>query len=468
MANSFETDIPEFDELNLEELLSIPENERFDRTLGGQDSIGKAIAALGTKNGGLLLVGQDDLKKGGQLKGLPDNFQEEFRNAISSVKPVPLYQQKNVEIKGISVALIRVQSVGSLKPCSYKGIYYERKGDSNPPMDPDEVKRYHLFYGASNPENMPTHAKKADIDEDELTTYQKLTGKTKENLIQSVNTENGFLSVRGVVVLCKRPEPFLEGAFVEIQRYDNVMGSSPVPIGQPIKISKPARQMIEETAKILEQNLPVTRVYEGARMIQNPAIPTSVIRESVTNAVAHRNYRSHEHIRVRIYADGFDISNPAVLTEKMWADILETQTTYHPNEGIYTFLNPAQLYDARGEGIWKIREELEKLGKVAPEFKVIGDTPSTFYVRISLSPKGAKDVKRQKLEELISKRKTITSSEVMKLLKISRVTAITLLKDLAKRGMIEHQGSTKTSKYIVKNKPQKVEPVSGSNKIQSN
>ena len=443
--------VQEFDEMDLDELLKRSEDELFDRTRGGQDNIGETIAAFGTKNGGLILVGQDDLKSGGKLLGISErDFQNEFTNAIANVKPAPLTQQKLVTERGVKLALIRVQGAGILRPCSYKGIYYERKGDSSPRLLPEEVKRYHLLYGFTNSENMPTFARKTDIDENELEYYSKLLGKSKENLLQSIMPEKDFLTVRGIVILSKRPEDFLEGAFIEIQRYDNMIGSPPVPIGPAIKISKPARQAIEEATAIVEQNIPVSRTYEGARMTQTAAIPISVIREVVTNAIAHRNYRSHEHIRIRIYADGFDVSNPAAITERMWADILASHIPYHPNEGIHKFLNPAGLYEGRGEGIWKMREELEKLGKSAPEFKVIGDAPSMFYVRISLTPAKTKDVKRHKLVELVSKKEEITTSEVMKRLNVSRVTAITRLNELVKQGILEHQGSTRSSKYVVK------------------
>jgi len=444
-------EIPELSDLVIEELLKRPEDEAFDRTLGGQENIGRKIAGFGTKNGGLLLVGQDDLAKSGEVQGIvEEEFQKEFGNAIAGVKPTPLTQQKIVSVGGVKVAIIRVQNVGELKPCSYNGVYYERKGDTTPRLSPEEVRRYHLLFGSANAEDIPTHAKKTDIDESELTVYSTLLKKANENIIHSVTAPNGFLTVRGVVVLSRKPDEYLEGTFMEIQRYDNFIGSAPNPVGPAIKISKPARQLIEEAAAIVEQNLPIIRTYEGAKMVHAPSIPPSVIREAVANSVAHRNYRSHEHIRIRIYSDGFDVSNPAVINEKMWADIVANQTTYHPNEGIYTFLNPAQLYEGRGEGIWKIREELEKRGMVAPEFKVIGEGPSAFYAKISLTPARAKDLKRKKLEELITSRTEIKTSDVMKKLKVSRVTAISMLKELVEQQKLEHEGGGRSSKYRVK------------------
>ncbi|MBI4173346.1 MAG: hypothetical protein HY519_01370 [Candidatus Aenigmarchaeota archaeon] len=445
-------EIPELTIVAVEEAIKTPESETFDRTLGGQESIGKKIAGFGTKSGGILLVGQEDISKGGEIVGIvEEKFHMEFGNAIAGVKPTPLTQVRIVQTAdGRRLALIRVQHVGNLRPCTYNGAYYERKGSTTQRLTPEEVKRYHLLYGSSNVEDIPTHAKRGDVDESELDIYSSLLKKSRENIAETVAAPKGYLSVRGVVILAKSPVDHLEGAFVEIQKYDSLIGSAPSPIGPALKISKPARQMIFEVASAIEQNLPVARKYEGPRMVQTPEIPNSIIREAVTNAVAHRNYRSHEHIRVRIYADGFDISNPAVINDKMWQDILASQTTYHPNEGIYTFLNPALLFEGRGEGIWKIKEELSKLGKMAPEFKVVGDGPSTFYARISLSPAKKKDVKRKKLDELVASRKELTTSDVMVKCSVSRVTAITLLNELVKQGILVHQGTTRTSKYLVK------------------
>lgn len=443
--------IPRFDDIEVDKLLKEPESEAFERTGGGQDNIGKAIAGFGTKDGGLLLVGQKDRKEGGGIVGIQEeDFQREFTQAIASVKPAPLTQQKFVPLKEGKIALIRIQDVGTLRPCSYKGTYYERKGDSTRQLEPEEVRRYHLRFGSPNPEDTPTHAKKEDVDGDELSEYSMLLQRSKDNVLQSVTSEKGFLTVRGVIVLSKRPENFVEGAFVEIQRYENIAGSPPVPLGSPIKISKPARKIIEEITAIIQQNLPVTQTYDGAKMVAMPTIPVSVIRESITNAVAHRNYRSHEHIRVRIFADGFDVNNPAAIDGKMWLDIQASRATYHPNEGLYTFLNPAQLYEGRGEGIWKMKEELERLGKKTPEFKVIGETPSTFYAKISLSPAKAKDVRFQKLEELIARKNELTTTDVMKHLQVSRVTAIGLLKKLVEQNRLEHRGATRASKYLVR------------------
>ena len=51
---------------------------------------------------------------------------------------------------------------------------------------------------------------------------------------------------------------------------------------------------------------------------------------------------------------------------------------------------------------------------------------------------------------MIKKSKEITSSNVMKYLGISRVTALRILNELVKEGLLEHEGTTKTSKYLVR------------------
>ncbi len=436
-------------DLPIRELLQLKEDEFFDRTEGSQDSIGEKIASFGTKNGGVLIVGQRDLKRGGEIIGIGQDFQREFTQAISNVKPTPLTKSKIVEYKGKKFAIIEIKDVGELRPCAYKKTFYERKGDSNISLHPEEVRRYHITYGGVNIENLPTHAKADDIDIEELNKYSVLLNKDKKTILESL-TSNNSLTIRGVIALSKNPAKYLEGAFIEIQKYDNVLGSPPIPIGTSIKLSKPAAILIEEATEIIIQNLPFQRRYEGAKMMEEPIIPVSVVREIVTNSIVHRNYRSNEHTRVRIFADCFDVNNPAVVSEKMWAEMLLNHSTYHPNEGIYTFLNPQLLYEGRGEGIWKIKGELERLRKMAPEFKVIGDTPSSFYVKIGLTANITKNVKIAKLYSIIKKEKSITSSKVMKQLSVSRVTAINMLNKLVQEGFLLHEGTTKTSKYLIR------------------
>jgi len=443
------SDLDKLYETPIEELISKKEDEIFDRTEGGQESLGEKIAGFGTKNGGILLVGQKDLKKGGNIVGVNDEFQKEFSQAISNVKPTPLTKSKTINYQNKILAIIEIKDVGELRPCAYKKNFYERKGDSTNSLQPEEVRRYHITYGGVNIENLPTHASKKDIDFEELEKYSELLKKDKENILNSVTSKDS-LTIRGVVCLAKNPSEYLEGTFIEIQKYDNVIGSPPIPIGTSIKLSKPASILIEEATQIIIQNLPIERIYDGAKMIEKPIIPTSVIREVITNSIAHRNYRSNEHVRVRIFADCFDVSNPAVVSETMWYNIISNHLTYHPNEGIYTFLNPKLLYEGKGEGIWKIKEELERLRRIAPEFKVIGDTPSSFYVKISLIASISKDVKIAKLHSMIKNIKEITSSKVIKQLGVSRVTAIKMLNKLVDEGLLSHEGNTKTSKYFVK------------------
>ena len=102
---------------------------------------------------------------------------------------------------------------------------------------------------------------------------KKSLSKTKDNILDSV-TSNNSLTIRGVISLSKRPCDYLEGAFMEIQKYDNVIGSPPIPIGTSIKLSKPAALLIDEATNIIIQNLPIERIYNGAKMIEKPIIPT--------------------------------------------------------------------------------------------------------------------------------------------------------------------------------------------------
>jgi len=447
--------LSDYTEEDVLSLLKRMEDEQFDRMLEGQQPMGEKMASFATKNGGLILVGQRDLKHGGEVVGVdPSRFQSEYANAKKGVKPTPYTESRTFEIerngKKFTLGLILVLDLGKLRPCSYLGIYLDRDGDQKRELTPEEVRDYHLRYGTVTAEDTPTAGTLSDLDKSEIDLFVKTTGRDRANLLESLLAKNNFVTIRGIIALAKKPDDFIEGAFIEIQKYGNPFGAPPAPVGPSVRISKPAHQLIEETVNIIQQNLPVARSYTGAIMVQTSAVPVTVIREAITNAVAHRNYQSYGRILVRIYDDGFDIANPAVLTQKMWEDIRKFHGTFRPNEGLYKFLNAFSVYEARGEGIQKIIEEMEKLGMKDPEFKVIGDVPSSFYVRITLLPARAKDAKFQRLRRLIETRKSIGTREVMKRLNVSRVTAIKMLNDFVNQGILEHRGQRRSSHYIVK------------------
>ena len=437
-------------EADITNLTKQVENEFFDRTLGSQEAIGRKIAGLATKNGGLLLVGQDDFKKGGKIEGVSEeDFAGYLARAMFLIKPKPIIDHRLFTMKEGQIGIIRVMNLGDMRPCAYIHTFYIREGDATNPMDPQVVKQYHLRYGGGTAENLPTPATRADVDESELANYASAMSKDPQSIMESVSQEE-HLNRRGVVVLCKQPDTFIEGGFIEIQRYAGSSGSPPNAVGAPIRLSKPARQMIEETARLILQNLPVEAAYSGAVKQTALPIPDVVVREAVTNAVAHRSYGSLEHILVRIYDDGFDISNPALITPEMWVEIQATHGKYHPNEGIHHFLNPVHVYEGRGEGIQLMRAELEKIGKNPPAFSIIGIEPSVFLAKISLAPATARAAKLDRLHKIIREHKSVSTTIVMKRLKISRVTAIKLLNSLASQGVLVHEGSTRSSHYVLK------------------
>ena len=131
------SDLDRIYELPIEELIKYKEDENFDRTEFGQDPIGKKIAGFGTKNGGILLVGQRDFRSGGDVFGINKEFHKEFSEAIKNVKPTPLTKSKIVKYKNIELALIQIKDVGELRPCAYKKTFYERKSDSIITLPPE-------------------------------------------------------------------------------------------------------------------------------------------------------------------------------------------------------------------------------------------------------------------------------------------------------------------------------------------
>jgi ATP-dependent DNA helicase RecG len=110
--------------------------------------------------------------------------------------------------------------------------------------------------------------------------------------------------------------------------------------------------------------------------------------ESLVNAVAHRDYAIYgSKIRLRIYADRFELNSPGALANTMTVDSLPLRQAARNEvltsllarcplpdnvpEGLQT--DRATMMDKRGEGVGIILERTRALAGRLPQFRVIDD-----------------------------------------------------------------------------------------------
>lgn len=188
-------------------------------------------------------------------------------------------------------------------------------------------------------------------------------------------------------------------------------------------------------------------------------VPIEVIRETINNAIAHRDYTiTGATVKVYIYDDRVEVFSPGEPIHP-----LEKFNNYNVppesrNPKIAYLLNEISVVEELGLGM----KELKKLSEVPhlpkPTFRMEGQYfITTIYTKPGAKPSSI-DI-QDKLKSLSQKEKdgyeiirirgSITSSEYMKVMNVSERTARNHLKKLVDLGLLRVEGEGKATKYVL-------------------
>ena len=445
-------------EIDVNELLTKNEDRTFDRTRGlgskeERDAAGEKIAAFATSSGGTILFGQEDHKG---IKGILCGEQEfitRLGDLEAHLDPKPTIDGPFFfPAEGKTIAVIRIASLGKGGPCCYRNTAYRRVMDRSEVIPPKELHRLWSATGQLHFEERPSNAPVDEIDRETLERYTqepKKSGSFVESkflvarkLASQLESGQSTLTNLGVIVLAKNPNEWLSGAKVHLIRF---RGTTPGERMASTTLSLPLAKLIETCVAYIKTFQPTKESKEGIRRIEGPAIPEYVIREAIVNALAHRDYEHPGEILVRIFDNRLEISNPGAPTPEEWKEITAHWLPVHRNPLIYDFLRPVQLGEGAGQGLPEMKRLLAERGLPEPEFNQIQDT---FIITIfNEQKKGGKQQAESELIAFIAEKKKISSTDAMKLLKISRPNAIRILNRLESKKYVIHMGSGRTSHY---------------------
>ena len=220
---------------------------------------------------------------------------------------------------------------------------------------------------------------------------------------------------------------------------------------------------IEDTIKFLWKNLRVRYEFNGsARRRELLEIPVDALRESVVNAVCHRDYlQEGSNIMVEIYDDRVEITNPGGLPKGMTMDELGTKSVVR-NKIIADMLMRTDYVEKIGTGIKRIRELMEDEGLEPPVFTSTRFFTATFKrppMHIpsvgkqagGTVPKLPTDLTENEIKmcELISRNEKVTRNEIVEQTGISESTVKRTLNSLVEKGVVKRFGSDRTGYWKI-------------------
>ena len=173
-------------------------------------------------------------------------------------------------------------------------------------------------------------------------------------------------TVAGLLLFGRAPQHLLPQAQVKVARFrgDDVTGL----IVDRAEIGGAVGPLIEAVTQFVTRNMRVGGVIEGLYRRDVPEYPIQAVREAVTNAIAHRDYRlAGQKVQVRMFDDRLEIESPGGLAGPVTLDTLETRR-YSRNPRLAQAMYTLRLVEEMGTGIRRIKRALGALGSGPPTF----------------------------------------------------------------------------------------------------
>lgn len=351
-----------------------PESERAERkqSLGEWKEIVETCAAFATARGGIIYVGVAS-------NGTPSRIQigkgtlEDLANKIKLNTDPPQYPA--IEMTGTETSRmvgIRVEE-SPIKPVWAFGRPVKRVGRTNQFLKRDEAHRLMTATTGRTWDALPCESFTGkDIERKAVRDYLRRTGMKLstplDDLLKNLGmpkTISGFCNA-AVLLFGKRPQSHLIESEVKCGRFQ---GTDPVHFLDERTLEGNILSQLEESLSFVRRNTrQAIRITGKPEREIVPEYPDEAVRETLINALCHRDYASVGTVQVRIFDDRMEVWNPGSLPPDLSIEALYHQHASHPrNPRLAHALYRARLIEHWGTGTLRILEACKGYD-LQPEF----------------------------------------------------------------------------------------------------
>ena len=385
---------------------------------GTPEKLYDSLSSFSNTDGGIIIFGIDE-KAGYRICGVknPDALEVKIVEQCKEMEPIvrPLisfciYQGKTI----VTAEIAEMNAIN--KPCYYTGKgkskgSYIRVGEADLPMTEYEIYSYEAFKLKTEDE-LRTNPRIdfSLIDEIQLDGFIAKAVSIKQNLVnmdkKTLVTMNGLMDKNGLPTVCglmlfgKYPQYLSPNLDIVAVVCATKNYAEEAETGERFIVNKrldgTIPQMLESGLAFVQQNMSKSTVIdETAHRNDVSEYPVKAIREIILNALIHRDYSIHtenEPIRIEIYPDRIEISNPGGLYGRLSLDDLGKVKADVRNPFIAAALEILNLTENRYSGIPTIYAEMKKAGLMEPKFE---DLRGSFKVTLFNSKKVEDDLSKK-------------------------------------------------------------------------
>lgn len=425
------------------------------------------VTALCNEKGGSLVIGMED-KYPHKVVGTRQNENSTgeleaniYRDTGIRPKIYELYEDE-AEKKG-RVIVIDVPPRPAGTVFKFEDVPLMRVGEELKPMS-DEV------YLSIIQENEPDFSQQIcrdatldDLDPDALSVLKEKYARKQNNPIFLTLSNRQILSdlqlitdegITNAAVILLGKEDFIKRVYPQASvMLEYRHSESQITFDNRISYSQPFFIMIDRLWHDIDLRNGKFQIKEGPYIFDVPYFNEEVIRESINNAITHRDYTRHSETVIKQYPQKLIVTNAGGFPHGVTIDNILTVPSTPRNRLLADVLSKTGIVERSGQGVDKIFYRTLSEGKEAPDYS----GSDAFNVELILSAiiqDKAFALFIESVQQNLAEDNKLSVFEIVVLDKIRRnekTTALdkAVIKQLMDRNLIEKRGKTNGIHYIL-------------------
>lgn len=345
------------------------------------DDLAAALVAFANTDGGQLIFGVTDDRR---LVGVPDPdalMRQVDQVAYQNCEPPLTVVQETVPTEAGTVVVINVPK-GDLRPYrTRRGDFFVRTTSGRRRASRQELLRLFqavesLFYE----ETLVLRASIGDLDSQAFTRFRQRLGVDLQvddrqlllnwHLLREYEG-SPFPTVAALLLFGREPQGFLPHAYITAARIPGT-DSAAAP-SDAKRIEGTLFSMLEDAVRFLRIHLQVPHRIQGFEPEAHPELPEGALRETLVNALVHRDYTISAPVRLFVFDDRVEVHNPGGFPNTVTLDMVKSGLAHVlRNPLIYTSFYRAGLVTDTGSGIRRTILLVKKATGMEPDIREEG------------------------------------------------------------------------------------------------
>ncbi|MFY8033580.1 MAG: ATP-binding protein [Flexibacteraceae bacterium] len=381
------------------------------------------VAGFANAKGGTIIIGKSDK---GTSVGVPNSKKllEDLPNKINSHLGIQVAVNLITELEKQLIEIIVAPH--PIFPVAYKSRYYQRIGSTNQELKGAALTNFLLlkqgltFDGVSIPSlgidklSLPAieSFKQLALQSGSLTSSE-MNLSVSELLDKLLLLDNAQEPKRAAFLLfTNEPQRYVSGSFIqfaffeafEIIKFKDELHSDII------------QQATSAISLLKAKYLKASVSFNGLQRLERFPIPDEALRESIINAIVHKNYAVPDPIHITVTSNKLTIWNPGELPDG-WTiseNLLATHPSNRRNPNIANVFTKAGFIESWGRGITRIVESCKHHGNVGVSFHVVNGGFQVSFAFIDIEDEVIADTSREMLasEPSTSRETADTSKEI--------------------------------------------------------